>query len=87
MRSSQPIDCLLRRCLYLPSRIAATAMPIQSPCNKICTIDPATDLCVGCGRTLDEIARWSSLTDAERARIMVELPRRVAARAGAIEPA
>jgi predicted Fe-S protein YdhL (DUF1289 family) len=63
-------------------------MPIQTPCNKICTIDPATDLCVGCGRTLDEIARWSALTDAERTRIMLELPRRLAAaRAGAVAPA
>jgi predicted Fe-S protein YdhL (DUF1289 family) len=63
-------------------------MPIQTPCNKICTIDPAADLCVGCGRTLDEIARWTALTDGERARIMAELPQRLQRlHAGAIEPA
>ena len=62
-------------------------MPIQTPCNKICTIEPATRLCAGCGRTLDEIARWTALSDGERARIMAELPRRLAARAGATEPA
>ena len=63
-------------------------MPIQSPCNKICTIDAASRLCVGCGRTLDEIARWTALSDGERARIMAELPRRLQrSQAGAIEPA
>jgi predicted Fe-S protein YdhL (DUF1289 family) len=53
--------------------------PIASPCTKVCTIDPASGLCRGCGRKLEEIASWVSLTDAERARIMAELPRRLAA--------
>jgi uncharacterized protein len=62
-------------------------MPIQSPCNKICTIDAVSRLCVGCGRTLDEIARWTALSDGERARIMAELPQRLRSPAGATEPA
>jgi len=53
--------------------------PIASPCTKVCTIDPASRLCRGCGRSLDEIAGWMSLSDSERARIMAELPRRLAA--------
>jgi uncharacterized protein len=60
-------------------RIAAMPSPIASPCTKVCTIDPASRLCRGCGRSLDEIARWMSLSDTERARIMAELPRRLAA--------
>jgi predicted Fe-S protein YdhL (DUF1289 family) len=52
-------------------------MPIETPCTKVCTIDAASGLCAGCCRTLDEIARWTTLTDDERARIMVELPRRI----------
>jgi len=47
--------------------------PIDSPCIQVCAIDAATGLCTGCGRMLDEIARWSSMTDVERARIMREL--------------
>ena len=43
---------------------------IQSPCIKVCTMDTAVGLCTGCGRTLDEIARWASMSDAERAAIM-----------------
>jgi len=54
-------------------------MAIASPCTKVCTIDPRSQLCRGCGRTLDEIARWTSLGDGERARIIAELPGRLAA--------
>lgn len=59
-------------------RIVAMPSPIASPCTKVCTIDPASGLCRGCGRSLDEIARWMSLPEGERARIMAELPRRLA---------
>ena len=54
-------------------------MAIASPCTKVCTIDPRSQLCHGCGRTLDEIARWTFLGDAERARIMADLPARLEA--------
>ncbi len=49
---------------------------ISSPCVRICVIDPASGLCEGCGRTLREIAQWAALGEAERLRIMVELPGR-----------
>ena len=62
-------------------------MSIQTPCTKVCTIDPVSRLCVGCGRTLDEIAQWSALTEGERVRLMAELPRRVALAAAAKEAA
>jgi hypothetical protein len=63
-------------------------MSIQTPCNKVCTIDPASRLCAGCGRSLDEIAGWTALTDAERARVMAQLPQRLeTSRARAIQPA
>jgi hypothetical protein len=52
---------------------------METPCIKICTLDAASGLCTGCGRSLDEIARWSSFTDAERGAIMMELPARLAA--------
>jgi predicted Fe-S protein YdhL (DUF1289 family) len=54
-------------------------MPIASPCTKVCTIDPLSGLCRGCGRRLEEIARWMSLTEGERTRIMADLPLRLAA--------
>jgi len=51
-------------------------MAIASPCTKVCTIDPRSGLCLGCARTLDEIARWTSFNETERDRIMTELPQR-----------
>ena len=56
------------------------AMTIESPCVKICTLDARSGLCLGCGRTIDEIARWSAMSAAERARVRDELPARIAGR-------
>jgi predicted Fe-S protein YdhL (DUF1289 family) len=52
-------------------------MMIETPCIKICSLDPQSRLCVGCGRTLDEIARWGGMDTAERTRIMQLLPARL----------
>jgi predicted Fe-S protein YdhL (DUF1289 family) len=53
--------------------------PIPSPCDKVCTVDPVSGLCLGCGRSLAEIERWTDFTDCERARVMSELPQRLKA--------
>jgi predicted Fe-S protein YdhL (DUF1289 family) len=52
---------------------------LKSPCNRVCVAHPALGLCIGCGRTLDEIARWAGLSDAERGEITARLPARLAA--------
>ena len=44
-----------------------------SPCIGVCQLDGKTQRCVGCGRTIDEIASWSSLSEAERRDIMARL--------------
>jgi predicted Fe-S protein YdhL (DUF1289 family) len=49
---------------------------MRSPCINVCVMDPARGLCRGCCRTLDEIARWGGMTDAERSRVMDALPER-----------
>lgn len=43
---------------------------IESPCTKICTLDPTGAMCIGCGRTGDEIARWLAFTPDERRAVM-----------------
>jgi predicted Fe-S protein YdhL (DUF1289 family) len=50
--------------------------PIVSPCTAVCTVDPATGLCRGCKRTLDEIGRWIMMTDEERLAVLDALPGR-----------
>ena len=51
---------------------------IDTPCIKVCTLDRASGLCTGCGRDIDEIARWSRMSDDERTLIMAGLPQRLA---------
>jgi predicted Fe-S protein YdhL (DUF1289 family) len=55
---------------------------IRTPCVQVCFVDPDSGLCLGCCRTLPEIAAWSRLSDAERDQVMAELP----ARRGRIAP-
>ncbi len=50
---------------------------IETPCIKTCVIDARSRLCEGCGRTIDEIAAWSTYTSEHRRRIMAELPSRL----------
>jgi predicted Fe-S protein YdhL (DUF1289 family) len=49
---------------------------IKTPCVQVCAVDGESGLCLGCFRTLPEIARWSRLSDLERQAIMEEAPRR-----------
>jgi predicted Fe-S protein YdhL (DUF1289 family) len=50
---------------------------MESPCLKICTYDPESGLCRGCGRSLQEIGDWYCMSDAERRAVMEELPERL----------
>ena len=50
---------------------------MESPCAKICLYDRARQLCSGCGRTLEEITGWTSLSADERSRVMAKLPQRL----------
>jgi predicted Fe-S protein YdhL (DUF1289 family) len=56
---------------------AAPPRPITTPCVKVCVVDGQSGLCLGCYRTLPEIAKWSRLDEAERLQITTELPSRV----------
>ena len=50
---------------------------IETPCVKVCTLDARSGRCLGCGRTIDEIARWATMSASERSRVMGELPSRL----------
>ena len=49
---------------------------VDSPCVKICVIHPEEKLCIGCLRTLYEIAGWSAMTREQRCVIMAGLAAR-----------
>jgi predicted Fe-S protein YdhL (DUF1289 family) len=55
---------------------------IETPCLKICVLEPGSKLCRGCGRTIAEIAGWGAMSESERRRIMALLPDRIAASEG-----
>jgi uncharacterized protein len=51
---------------------------IETPCIKVCVVDPETGFCIGCGRTRGEIGAWLALSPAERHEIVAGLPERMA---------
>ncbi|MEZ5958633.1 MAG: DUF1289 domain-containing protein [Hyphomonadaceae bacterium] len=53
--------------------------PISTPCIKLCAVSGQTGQCIGCGRTLQEIARWGAMDEAERKAIMATLASRLEA--------
>ena len=51
---------------------------IETPCIKICVVEPETGFCIGCGRTRGEVAAWLAMSPTERHTIIEALPERVA---------
>lgn len=47
--------------------------PAASPCVGVCHMDPVSGWCEGCLRTLDEIAVWSLLDEAEKKEVCASL--------------
>ena len=52
-------------------------LAVLSPCVGICDLGD-DGLCRGCLRTVGEIASWSTMGDAQRLRVIEELPSREA---------
>ena len=44
---------------------------VDSPCIRVCRLEAF--VCVGCGRTLDEIRQWTRMTDDERAAVVARV--------------
>ncbi|MCG8536311.1 MAG: DUF1289 domain-containing protein [Pseudomonadales bacterium] len=53
-----------------------TKHTVTSPCVRNCCLNP-DDVCIGCGRTLEEIKSWTSYSDAEKKRILQEAEQRL----------
>jgi predicted Fe-S protein YdhL (DUF1289 family) len=49
---------------------------MKSPCVKVCVMDPQREVCMGCARTLDEIACWGLMSEEQRSAVMAELAAR-----------
>ncbi|ARE39698.1 hypothetical protein RGUI_1557 [Rhodovulum sp. P5] len=53
-----------------------TTPAIETPCVQICNVDRESRLCIGCLRSIDEIAAWTRMSPEERRRVMDDLPGR-----------
>jgi len=60
--------------IYIYSRLTLTTVP--SPCINCCDISPENSFCRGCYRTLNEIAKWSELSDPEKLEVWATLEKR-----------
>lgn len=49
---------------------------VESPCVRICLLHPQAGICIGCYRTAEEIAGWSTMTPEARRAVLAELPGR-----------
>lgn len=54
-------------------------MSIVSPCIRNCCLDKE-DVCIGCGRTLDEIILWGEADDKQRLQVLLRSKKRMAQR-------
>ena len=63
-------------------RVQSLDVGIPSPCVSVCTMDAQSGLCDGCLRSLQEIADWSVLPDAQKKALWPVLVARAKARFG-----
>ncbi len=45
--------------------------PIESPCISVCRYE--NEVCVGCGRTVDDITNWYDMTDKQKQAVLNRL--------------
>jgi len=50
---------------------------VPSPCLSVCRMDGQAEFCLGCWRTLDEIAAWGRMGDDEKRKVWALLARRM----------
>ncbi len=49
---------------------------LSSPCINLCKMDPASGLCQGCFRTLEEITAWARSDEERQAEILTAVAAR-----------
>ena len=50
--------------------------PVESPCIGVCTVGE-NSMCMGCFRTLDEIANWINFSRQAKLAVISQIPARV----------
>lgn len=47
-------------------------MEVPSPCQNICILDTEM-VCIGCGRTAEEVSRWTAMSNEEKQAVLDRL--------------
>ncbi len=59
-------------------QVLAEPVPhVPSPCVSVCVMDPQTDLCAGCWRSLEEIGAWSRMPDETKRQVWRRIQQRM----------
>ncbi len=53
-------------------KVIALKMEVPSPCQNICILDTEM-VCIGCGRTADEVSRWAAMSNEEKQAVLDRL--------------
>ena len=70
-----PYERLAQRARHV---VGTTATDVPSPCVSLCRMSSKTELCLGCFRTLDEIALWGRMADASKLEVWHAIRDRIA---------
>jgi predicted Fe-S protein YdhL (DUF1289 family) len=60
------------------AQVLAEPVPhVPSPCVSVCVMDPRTEMCMGCWRSLEEIGAWSRLPDEDKRQVWHRIQQRL----------
>ena len=62
----------------MSSSVQPQEAPVKSPCISVCALNEQ-DLCIGCWRSIDEIAGWARMSEVQKREVMVRVRAREAA--------
>lgn len=77
-RNPLDIERIATRAQLVRTHSQDDARPVPSPCISVCEMDAASGFCLGCWRTLDEIAAWSALDNAGKRAVWLRIEDRLA---------
>lgn len=43
---------------------------VKSPCDNTCQLDEAQRVCIGCGRTIEEVIGWQVMSISQKRRVV-----------------
>ena len=66
----------LGKMIVVSSNQAIVRKKLVSPCAGVCILNTQTKFCLGCYRTINEIARWQDMSADDQHSVMTELIKR-----------